>query len=141
MAQPLIVLDTNVVAAAAMGYPGSNNSLIISEISAGGVRPAISDDYMDELVQTMSKPYIEEHASVGRAFNIALVLAHMGKSYQPRKYDWPSVTDEKDWWILDLAFESGAEHIVTWNMNHLAPARGLGFDVLTPPELLTQLRT
>lgn len=124
-----------------MGWTGSANNRIMNMIAGGDVRPALSNDYLDELVRTMSKPYPEEYASVGRAVKAVRDLVFMGKPYYPRKYDWPSVTDEKDWWILDLAFESGAEHIVTWNMNHLAPARTLGFDVLTPPELLIQLRT
>ncbi len=64
----------------------------------------------------------------------------MGRSYRPRKHDWPSIPDRNDWWILDLALESGADHIVTWDMNHLAPARTLGFDVLEPPNFLALLR-
>ncbi len=139
MAPPLIVLDTNVVTAAAMGSPRSANSRIIDEVATGGVRLALSDDYMGELVLTMSKPRVEENASVGRAVHIALVLAYMGKSYRPRKYDWPSIPDHKDWWMLDLALESGADHIVTWDTRHLTPAGALGFDVLDPPSFLAGL--
>ena len=85
------------------------------------------------------------HASVGRAVYVTLILAYMGRPYLPPHYSpaplrfWPSITDRKDWWLLDLAFESGADHIVTWNTRHLAPAGSLGFDVLEPPELLAML--
>lgn len=140
MAPPLIVLDTNVVTAAAMGSLHSANSRIIDEVQTGSVRLALSDDYLTELVSTMSKPRVEENASVGRAVYIALVLAHMGRTYRPRKHDWPSIPDHKDWWMLDLAFGSGADHIVTWDTRHLAPARALGFDVLDPPAFLSLLR-
>lgn len=140
MSPPLIVLDTNVVTAATMGSPHSANSRIVDELATGSVLLALSDDYMDELVRTMSKPRVEEHASVGRAVHIALVLAYMGRAYRPPKHDWPSIHDRKDWWLLDLALESGADHIVTWNMDHLSPARALGFDVLEPPALLALLR-
>lgn len=133
------MLDTNVATAAALGSPGSANSRIVDEVATGGVRLALSDDYLGELVRTMSKPRVEEHASVGRAVRIALVLAYMGGAYRPRKYDWPSVPDPRDWWLLDLALESGAEYIVTWNTRHLQPARPLGFDVLEPPDLLARL--
>ena len=139
MAPPLIVLDTNVVTAAAMGSPLSTNSRIIDEIATGGVRLALSDDYFDELVRTMSDPRVEDNASVGRAVRISLVLAYMGRAYRPRKHDWPSIPDRKDWWILDLALESGADHIVTWDTRHLARARSLGFDVLEPPAFLALL--
>lgn len=139
MYPPLIVLDTNVVTAAAMGSPHSVNSRIIDQVATGGVRLALSDDYMGELVMTMSKPRVEEKASVGRAVHIALVLAHMGSPYRPRKHEWPSIPDFKDWWMLDLALESGADHIVTWDTRHLAPAGPLGFDVLKPPDFLARL--
>ena len=132
------MLDTNVVTAAALGSPLSANSLIINEVASGGVRLALSDDYMGEMVLTMSKPHVEENASVGRAFHIALALAYMGRSYRPRKHDWPSIPDPKDWWLLDLALESDADHIVTWDTRHLARARALGFDVLEPPAFLAR---
>ena len=137
---PLIVLDTNVVTAAVLGSPGSTNSRIIDQIHAGSVGLALSDDYFDEMVRTMSTPRVEALAIVGRAFHIALVLAYMGRPHRPRKRIWPNIPDRKDWWILDLAFESSADHIVTWNMGHLAPARDLGFDVLDPPAFLAGLR-
>ena len=139
MAPPLIVLDTNVVTAAVMGSPISANSRIIDEVATGAVRLALSDDYFDELVRTMSDPRVEENASVGRAVRVALVLAYMGRPYRPRKHDWPSIPDRKDWWILDLALESEADHIVTWDTRHLTPARALGFDVLNPPAFLALL--
>ncbi len=139
MPPPLVVLDTNVATAAAMGWPGSVNNRVIDQVAAGSVRPAVSGDYMDELTRTMGKPYVERHASVGRAVYIALTLAYMGKAHVPPRHDWPSISDRKDWWVLDLAFESGADHIVTWNTRHLAPARSLGFDVLDPPGLLASL--
>lgn len=94
------MLDTNVVTAAAMGGRSGANSRIIDEVATGNVRLALSDDYMGELVSTMSKPRVEEHASVGSAVRIALVLAYMGRPYTPRKHDWPSIPDRKDWWLL-----------------------------------------
>ena len=133
------MLDTNVVTAALMGRPHSSNSRIIGEIHAGSVGLALSNDYMDEMVRTMSTPRVEAHASVGRSVGIALVLAYMGTAYRPRKHDWPSIPDRKDWWLLDLALQSEADHIVTWDTRHLAPARTLGFDVLDPPAFLTGL--
>lgn len=139
MSPPLIVLDTNVVTAAAMGSRRGANSRIIDEVATGGVRLALSDDYLGELVSTMSKSRVEERASVGGAFRIALVLAYMGRMYRPRRHEWPTIPDRKDWWLLDLAFESGADHIVTWNTDHLGLARALDFDVLEPPNFLAGL--
>ena len=74
----------------------------------------------------------------GRAFGIALEISYAAEHYLPRRYDWPSIQDRKDYWLLDLAFESGADHIITWD-GHLDPARSLGFSVLNPAQLLDQL--
>jgi predicted nucleic acid-binding protein len=46
--------------------------------------------------------------------------------------------DEKDWWVLDLAYDSAADHIVTNDGHFLDRAERLrvyGFDVLTPEQL------
>ena len=137
----LIVLDTSVVATAAMGSPAASSARTVDAVANGNARLALSNDYMDEMVRTMGKPYLEEHASVGTAFRIALTLAYMGRGYRPLRRDWPSIPDRKDWWLLDLAFESRADGIVTWNTRHLEPARSLGFEVLEPPELLARLPT
>ena len=139
MPAPLVVLDTSVVTAAVLGSPGGPSARVINKIPTGGIRPAISNDYLDELEQTMSKPRIEEHASVGKAVGIALTLAFMGKAFYPHRHDWPIVTDIADWWMLDLAYESGADYIVTWDIRHLGPANSHGFDVLTPLGFLASL--
>lgn len=137
---PLIVLDTSVVATATLGSTDASSAAVVDAVDAGGVRLALSDDYLDEMARTMSKPYLQENASVGRAFRIALTLAYMGEGFRPARHEWPSIPDRKDWWLLDLAFESAADSIVTWNTRHLGPARSLGFKVLDPPELLQELR-
>lgn len=139
LASPLIVLDTSVVAAAALGSPDASSAAVVDAVAAGDVRLALSDDYLDEMGRTMGKPYLEENASVGRAFRIALVLAYMGRSYRPARHEWPSIPDREDWWLLDLAFEAGADAVVTWNTRDIGPGRSLGFTVQTPPRFLEDL--
>lgn len=136
---PLIVLDTGVVVAATLGSPDASSARVIDAVAAGDARLAFSDDYLEETSRTMGKPYLEGHAGVGMAFRVALVLAYMGKDHRPVRHEWPGIPDREDWWLLDLAFESGADFIVTWNDGHLGPARSLGFEVLAPPELLREL--
>ncbi len=136
---PLIVLDTSVVVAATLGSPDASSARVIDAVATGDARLALSDDYLEEMSRTMGKPYLEAHASVGIAFRVALVLAYMGGSHRPVRHEWPSIPDRKDWWLLDLAFESAADSIVTWNMRDLGPGRSLGFEVLEPPEFLRTL--
>lgn len=140
MPPPLIVLDTSVVARATLGSSDAASVAVVDAVETGIVRLAISDDYLDELARTMSKSYLEKNASVGRAFRIALTLAYMGIFRRPIRHEWPTVTDRADWWLLDLAFDSGVDSIVTWDERHLGPARSLGFEVLNPGELMEVLR-
>lgn len=139
MPPPLIVLDTSVVARAVLGSPDAASAAVVDAVETGTVRLALSDDYLQELVRVMEKPYLRRNADADKAFRIAFALGYMGASYRPTRHDWPSIPDSKDWWLLDLAFESGADAIVTWDTRHLGPARPLGFEVLTPSEFLGTL--
>lgn len=89
----------------------------------------------------MSKPSVRSRIErPGRAFGIALDLGVMGFFHRPRRLDWPSVSDPEDWWMPDLAFDSGAAAIVTWD-RHLRDAEmPFAVEVMTPPELLERLR-
>ncbi len=140
MPPPLIVLDTSVAVRASLGSADASSAAVVDAVETGTVRLALSDDYLDELARVMGKRKVRRRADVGRAFRVALVLAHMGAVYRPTRHEWPSIPDRKDWWLLDLAFESGADAIVTWDTRHLGPAGSLGFVVLNPPELLIALR-
>jgi predicted nucleic acid-binding protein len=63
----------------------------------------------------------------------------MGQIFYPKMLDWPTLRDRKDWWILDLAYEAGADFIVTRDKKVLTAGTVLGFEVLTPPEFLKEL--
>ncbi len=140
MPAPLIVVDTTVFVNAATSRPGSLAERVVEAIQTGDVRLAVSDDALDELRAIMYRPSVEPYVRrPGWAFEIGLVLGFMGRHYRPRVYDWPSLRDRKDWWILDLAFASGADFIVTWDgdLQELDPS--LGFEIIQPPELLRRL--
>lgn len=137
---PLIVLDTDVVVAAVLGSPGSSNDRTVRAVATGEVRLAISDDGLREASRTMNHPDVTSRIGRhGAAFDAALDLGVMGFLHHPRRLDWPSVSDPKDWWMLDLALDSGADFIVTWD-GHILDAT-LPFDVeaLTPPTLLARI--
>jgi putative PIN family toxin of toxin-antitoxin system len=139
--RPLIVLDTAVVVTALLGGPESSNAAMIREIATGGVRLALSDDFLSELTRKVQDPNVEgKIGSAGRAFEIALDLAFMGLHHRPRRHPWRALRDPNDRWILDLAFDSGADYVVTWDRDLIDDAPPLGFEVRTPPELLAELR-
>lgn len=51
-------------------------------------------------------------------------------------YEWPSLSDIKDWYLLDLLFDSGADALVTEDKQILKAGRFLKLEVLRPDELL-----
>jgi predicted nucleic acid-binding protein len=63
----------------------------------------------------------------------------MGQIFSPKMLDWSTLSDKKDWWILDLAYAAGADYIVSRDKKVLTACRTLGFEVLTPPEFLKEL--
>ena len=134
------MLDTNVVVKRLLGHPTSSSAEVLRSIATGNVQLALSDDCLRELDDVAGRHELESRTYlVWRTLNTGLTMGLMGTLFHPRRLDWPSLNDRKDGWLLDLAFESGADYIVTWDP-HLDAARPLGFQVLTPPGLLDMLR-
>ncbi len=63
----------------------------------------------------------------------------MGYTYRPTRYDWPSVTDRKDWWMLDLAWAAGADCVVTRDPHLTGATMPFPVEVLDPRQLLARL--
>lgn len=140
MIPPLVVLDTVVVVAAILGEPSSADARLIRAATTGEVRLAISDDFLRELTRVLSYPDITAKTRRPvRAFEVGLTLGLMGKLYHPRRLDWPSLNDPNDGWVFDLAWESGAQWVVSRDVHVLSTGRSLGFMVCTPPEAIGQM--
>ncbi len=133
----LIVLDTMIVVGGVIGQTTGADAQMLHLIETGGVRLASSDAWLRELQDVLTRPVILERVSdPGRLVRAALTVGVMGALYQPTRFDWPSMSDQKDWWMLDLAFEAGADLIVTRDKKVLRAAAKLGFKAVTPPEFL-----
>ncbi len=140
-AAPLVVLDTMVVVSAVIGVPHGPSASTVAAVATGDVRLAVSDDQLREVVTVMGYEAIENTIySPVRAFEVALDLGTMGLMYHPRRLDWPSLRDERDGWIFDLAYASGADYIVSYDRAVRDAADELGFVALPPEELLGALR-
>jgi predicted nucleic acid-binding protein len=75
-----------------------------------------------------------------RAFETALDVGAMGVMYHPRRLDWPILRDVGDNWVFDLAYESGADYIVTIDRDMRDAASELGFNAIYPEDSLRILR-
>lgn len=139
---PVVVLDTQVVISAFIGHEDAASHRACRAAGTGDVRLAVSDSFLRELSFVVGYPDVEPRiASAARAVRVALDIGVMGWLRVPTRYDWPSIEDPKDGWMLDLAWDVGADYIVTRD-GHLGNAPSLPFpvEVLTPPQLLTILR-
>ncbi len=138
---PLCVLDTMIVVSAMIGKPNGSDAQMLSLIETGQLRLALSDAGLLEFVNVMSRDVVQQHFPLPtRVFRAGLTLGLMGTLYRPERYDWTSLSDLKDWWLLDLAFAAEADYIVTRDKKVLSAANKLGFTALTPPQLLKFLK-
>jgi putative PIN family toxin of toxin-antitoxin system len=130
-----------VIVAAVSGNPEGASAMAVRAIASGEATLAISDDYLSELVRVMGYPAIEERIERPvRAFETALDVGAMGVMYHPRRLDWPTLRDVGDNWVFDLAYETGADYIVTIDRDIRDAALELGFNAIYPEDLLEMLR-
>ena len=138
---PLIVLDTGVVVRALTGRLDCASSEVVRAVQTGEIRLAVCDAFLIETTRVLREPRVESRiGSAGRAFEVALDLAFMGRHHRPQRHDWPSVPDPKDYWMLDLAFAAEADFIVTWDPHLLDHEVPLPVEIATPARFLEQLR-
>jgi len=82
---PLIVLDTGVVVRALTGRSDSASSEVVRAVQTGEVRLAVCDAFLIETTRVLREPRVESRiGSAGRAFEVALDLAFMGRHHRPR---------------------------------------------------------
>ncbi len=130
-----------VIVAAVSGDPEGASAAAVRAVATGEARLAISDDYLSELVRVMGYSRVEERIERPvRAFEVALDLGTMAYMFHPRRLDWPSLRDPGDRWIFDLAYESSADYIVTFDGDVRDAASELGFNAIYPEDLLENLR-
>jgi putative PIN family toxin of toxin-antitoxin system len=134
--KPLVVIDANVVASALLGRPEASSARLLRLAATGDLTLALSDEYLLELERIMDYPELLR-VPTGRAFTMGLDLGLHGDLFRPDRLDWPSMKDRKDWYVLDLAFDSGADYLVTRDRGFDAVLDY--FEVLTPPQLLAIL--
>ncbi len=78
MGAPLAVLDASVVIRALAGSEDAASYRLIRGVSTGDIRPAISDDFLRELVNVARRPAIRGRIDLARAVEIGLELGLHG---------------------------------------------------------------
>lgn len=137
---PLIVLDTGIVVSALVGPEGTPHHRLLDAVAVGDVLLAVSDEFLRELSRVVGYPDVEPQiVSAARAMRYGLDIGSTGLMRRPTRYDWPSVKDPKDGWMLDLAWASRADCIVSRDPHLTEAEMPFPVEVLEPQQLLERL--
>jgi hypothetical protein len=83
-------------------------------------------------------PHIQTRFKLGAAdgFSVARDLLLLGEYVSPvPRFDWPTLTDPKDWYLFDLLFEARTDALVTQDRAVLKAGKALDLPVLHPRDL------
>lgn len=134
-----VVPDANVLLGGIVGKEGGFTRRLYLSFRRGDCAFVVSAELLSEIERILSYPkVITLGVTPALAFATAVDLLHLGE-YWPNvvRYDWPSVTDPKDWYLLDLLFASGADALITQDVGLLRAGAALQLPVLHLRELAT----
>ena len=135
-----IVADTNVIVAALRSGKGASHRLLQmvrrGEFVTLHLSAAVVLEYEEVLLRELV-PALASRQEI-TAFLDDLILVSVCHAQIAA---WrPLSADPDDDSLLELALTADVDRLVTFNKVHLQPAVDMGIDLLTPSELLQQLR-
>jgi putative PIN family toxin of toxin-antitoxin system len=136
-----VVLDTNVLVAAARSRRGASFALV-SSIPAPEFQPCLSIGLYLEWQEVLTRP---ENVPPGRSPADALgFLRYLASQshLQEIHFMWrPLLPDPDDDMLLELAFAAGCRYIITHNVTDFRGSEQLGISAITPRDFLIELRS
>ena len=136
-----VVLDTRVLVAAARSRQGASFALVES-IPSPEFQICLSVGLYAEWQYVLARP---ENMPPGRtAEDVAGFVRYLaGQAHlQEIHFLWrPMLADADDDMVLEMAFASGCQHIITHNVADFRGSEQLGVTALTPREFLNRIRT
>jgi putative PIN family toxin of toxin-antitoxin system len=135
-----IVLDTNVLVAAARSREGASFALV-SSVPHPEFQLCISVGLYLEWQEVLTRPEnLPPGVSVDGALRFLRYLASQSH-LQEIHFLWrPFLRDPDDDLVLELAFAAGCRHIVTHNVKDFHGSEKLGIRAVTPREFLRQIK-
>jgi predicted nucleic acid-binding protein len=136
---PRIIPDLNVfLNGIAAGHPETLNARLYQSFRRGLVRFVICETWLEEFERVLTYP-----AVLALGITPSLVaktsreLLLLGEYIAPvPRYDWPDLGDRKDWYLLDLLYESMADGLISQDTQVIAAGTLLGMPVYPPGELV-----
>ena len=130
-----VVIDTNVIVAALRSRRGASHRLL-RLVGDPRWNANLSVPLVLEYEQSMLRAV--SSGSIG-AMEVSNILEFLCASatLRPIFFLWrPFLSDPKDHMVLELAIESRADFLITFNIKDFRPARQFGIQVVTPAQFL-----
>jgi putative PIN family toxin of toxin-antitoxin system len=130
-----VVLDTNVLVAAARSRRGASFA-IVSSIPSPQFQPCLSVSLYAEWQDALTRP---ENLPSGQKAEDALGFRYLASQshLQEVHFLWqPQLPDADDDMVLELAIAAGCECIITHNVAHFRGSERFGMAAATPGDFL-----
>ena len=138
MKVPLIIIDTNVIVAAARSSRGASFKLV-SLLSSGRYRLALSVPLVLEYEDVLMRQPEELSMSREKVGDFLDLLCNVAEKYEIHFLWRPLLRDPKDDHVLELAVASGSRFVVTYNKKDFADLDKFKIRVVDAREMLEQL--
>ena len=129
------VLDTNVLASAAIAHPGTTLATILDSIVANRFELAVSEHILVELRRTLASPYYAARITPAAAGRYVQLLISLGTTIQITTTVRGVATHPEDDPILATALSARADYLVTGDLRlrDRVPSFG-GIPLISPSE-------
>ena len=135
-----VVLDTNVIVTALRSRRGASAALL-DRVGTGAFDFCLSVALLLEYESALLRPESGIRLPVPVLEDILDYLAAVGL-HQEIHFLWrPTLPDPADDHVLELAVAGGCDAIVTYNTKHFRGADRFGLRLMTPLDLLSELRS
>jgi putative PIN family toxin of toxin-antitoxin system len=137
---PRVILDANVLLNAITAPANTILGRLHTRFRHNEIRVVFSEALLSEFQQILEYPHIQTRFKLRATdgFSVARDLLLLGEYVSPvPRFDWPTLTDPKDWYLFDLLFEARTDALVTQDRAVLKAGKALGLPVLHPRDLRT----
>ena len=133
------VIDTNVLYAGLYSATGASYQ-ILRMVQQGAITPLLSTTLLFEYEEVLRRNQKLLRLSNRAVDDVLDGLCTRGECRQIHFLWRPQLSDPKDDQILELAVAAGGTDIVTHNVGDLAGASAFGVRIITPAELLGEMK-
>lgn len=139
MSHPRIVIDTNVVIAALRSQRGAS-ALLLSLLAEGRFEAHLSIPLALEYEDVLIRQRGELGLSADDVAALIDSLCALSIRHEHIYFNWrPSLPDERDEHILDLAVKGNCEAIITYNIRDFGGAKHFGIRAIDPQTFLREI--